>query len=152
MYGESLHEAGYDSMLTAVLFLKLSVRMHLQKPAMPRWAMGSLGRMQLQFAHPQSYDAQELFDSLMNARSGQADSEESDLMDFTDSVDCVAYLPTPIDSTPAPAEPEDTVANMVSNGVLLPRFDAEFWTTYGNKVRIFGTHEGVMDLVTRDKV
>ena len=29
---------------------------------------------------------------------------------------------------------------------LMPRFDSGFWTTYGNKLRVFGTREGVCPL------
>lgn len=31
----------------------------------------------------------------------------------------------------------------VNNGELIPRLDAEFWKSYGNRLRVFGTEERV---------
>ena len=148
MWHESLHEAGYDSMLTAILFLKLSVQLHLRKEvAMPRGAMGSLLHMQLQVAHDQSYDAQEFFNGLVNARSSQAQSNPIDLIDFEDEGDDIKRNPCSLEaSLLSSAEIEEATGEMVRNGVLLPPLTDNFWSVYGNKLRMFGTYEEIMDM------
>ncbi|KAJ5127874.1 hypothetical protein N7448_008653 [Penicillium atrosanguineum] len=147
LWHESLHEAGYDSMLTAILFLKLSVQLRLRKEiTVPRGAMGSLLCMQLQVAHDQLYDAQEFFNSLVNARSKQAQSNPIDLMDFAEGDDVKSCSFSLEDSLHFPVETEGTVAGKVRNGELVPPLTENFWSVYGNKLRMFGMYEEIIDL------
>lgn len=39
------------------------------------------------------------------------------------------------------------VTRKVANGELIPRYGAEFWKVYGNKLRVFGTEERVWNVV-----
>lgn len=115
---------------------------------MPRDAMGSSLQMQSQVAHDQSYDAQEFFNSLVNARSGQAQNNSIDLIDFADrGDDNVTRNSCSLEaSCHSSTENEEAIAGMVRNGVLIPPLTDNFWSVYGNKLRIFGTYEKVMDI------
>lgn len=43
--------------------------------------------------------------------------------------------------------PEElTMTEKVKRGELIPQFEDKFWRTYGNKLRIFGTAEEILDL------
>ena len=44
-----------------------------------------------------------------------------------------------VEPEPTPFPPHDTVT-------LMPPFSSDFWRVYGNKLRVFGTVEGVCDL------
>lgn len=44
--------------------------------------------------------------------------------------------------------PDDKDA-AVERGSLIPRWDSDFWRTYGNKLRVYGTIEEVCDLTAR---
>lgn len=45
--------------------------------------------------------------------------------------------------------PEDTeLERKVAAGELVPRFNSEFWKVYGNKLRVFGTEQGVCILAS----
>ena len=43
------------------------------------------------------------------------------------------------------------VAQKVCNGELIPRLGNEFWNIYGNRLRVFGTKERVLQLGVQKK-
>lgn len=40
----------------------------------------------------------------------------------------------------------EVIAELICRGALVPRLGSEFWWTYGNKLRVFGTKTQVMQL------
>jgi hypothetical protein len=47
------------------------------------------------------------------------------------------------DETEVGSEDDNDVVQKVAKGELIPRFESEFWNTYGNKLRVFSTEERV---------
>ncbi|KAK2753240.1 hypothetical protein FQN54_007931 [Arachnomyces sp. PD_36] len=90
-------------------------------------------RIRSAFAHKTRFDlltdqTQEVltFPPKDGGNGGTTSAEES-LLSFPDDID---------------------VDKKVSGGDLIPRFGSDFWAVYGNKLRVFGTEEGVCVLGT----
>ena len=59
----------------------------------------------------------------------------------------VKYNPLHDPEEPLLDFPEElAIKEKVDSGELIPRFDDKFWGIYGNKLRVFGTAEEVLDL------
>ena len=147
-WSESLHEAGYDSMLAAILFIKLSAQLHKEGKILNN-TKGTLREMNIEIANGQAFNVQDLFNSVMNGRSKRAQSTSNEHVNLPGKGDegRDSDVWSPEGSRQSLAESSNhAVANMVRNGLLIPRLDGEFWDVYGNKLRVFGTHEGVADL------
>jgi hypothetical protein len=132
-------------MLAAFLFIKVSA--HLYKEGkMHQGTKGTLQQMNIEIANCPPFNVQELFNSINNGRSKQASSTSSDHVDRADKhnegMDSDAHSPK--GTFQSRAEPGNAIAYMVHQGLLVPRLDSEFWSVYGNKMRVFGTYEGVM--------
>ncbi|OJJ88427.1 uncharacterized protein ASPGLDRAFT_63316 [Aspergillus glaucus CBS 516.65] len=105
------HEAGYDSLLTAQIFIKLSAQ--LRHGGTSKY----LGTAPLT---PQPAES----------------TESTNLRTRFDLLQCEETADTFGSSIPAATTPQ--TRKMVDNGELIPRFDAEFWKAYGNRLRVFG--------------
>lgn len=83
------------------------------------------------FSHTTKYDL--LTDQTMDlsppkprpARNAQKPTPEASLIEFEEDI---------------------LIRQKVAKGELMPRFDSKFWKVYGNKLRVFGTIEGVSSL------
>jgi len=135
-------------MLAAILFIKLSAQLH-KVGKMPGNTKGTLREMNIGIANGQPFSVQDLFNSVTNGRSKRAQSTSSDHVDLADKGDGGkdSDIHSPEGSLGSLAESANgAVADMVRKGLLVPRFGSEFWNIYGNKLRVFGTHEGILDL------
>ncbi|KAJ6183986.1 hypothetical protein N7519_005287 [Penicillium mononematosum] len=121
------HEAGYDSMLAAMAFVKLAGDIQ-RSPSQPTVKPG-----------PQTTTAPTATLIL-----------RSEFNNFFD-VD-TETIPTiqPAQIARAGASLADTgsgrIARLVNQGKLLPRLGDAFWDTYGNILRVFGTQERMVQL------
>ena len=193
-----LHEAGYDSLLTAQVLIRLSAQLQsegasFKKPVKivekgndgystiykERPSANGIGRNGQVKANmerkgsdesllgciltgpstvsSQKYPSQQPIDwteptEFDRIRSAFAHRTRFDLL--TDQTEDIVTLPLNGDGSgdstpPAVGEPllsfpEDVnIEEMVAAGDLMPRFDSAFWEVYGNKLRVFGTEEGV---------
>ncbi|KAJ5159591.1 uncharacterized protein N7482_006595 [Penicillium canariense] len=148
LYRRSAHEAGYDSMLTAIAFIKLSVQ--LQRGKFPKGKRGRLEDMVIGLANnPLPTSAVlELFPSSVPSAS------EHRFRDFFDTEDeegeaeekppMPAAPPGAVSPIPLANTGSEEVDTMVRHGLLIPRLDSEFWRVYGNRLRVFGTKEKVV--------
>lgn len=141
-----VHEAGYDSLMTAQIFLKLAVQLYetsSSREALINRANGDATEIDLmdlstELDEPSNeeeetaanttqqklvYGHATKFDLLLNM-----DDEESDV------------------SSTGPSEQDSLIEQKVIEGKLLPRLDDGFWGKYKNKLRVFGTTEEVCDL------
>lgn len=108
---------------------------------MPGNTKGTLREINIGIANGQPFSVQDLFHSVTNGRSKRAQSLSSDYVDLADKGDGgknsnVYSLEGSLRSLAESAS--GAVADIVRNGLLVPRLDSEFWNIYGNKLRVFG--------------
>jgi poly(A)-specific ribonuclease len=132
LYRGFAHEAGYDSMLTAIAFLKLAT--HLEGGKVPKGKRGRLEDISYGLATPTSTlvedlfptfprnGFQEFFDTEQEGGGGQQAKEPvlKHVLAFTQS---------------------KKINDKVQHGILIPRLGTSFWRGYGNKLRVFGVTE-----------
>ncbi|KAJ5479757.1 hypothetical protein N7530_005266 [Penicillium desertorum] len=132
------HEAGYDSMLAAMAFIKLAGDIQ-RSPSQPTVKPG-----------PQTTMAPSLVAGIMAQPSSSYIDPRSEFSNFFD-VD-TETIPTiqPAQIARAGTSLADTgsgrIARLVNQGKLLPRLGDAFWDTYGNILRVFGTQERMVQL------
>ncbi|KAJ6096005.1 CAF1 family ribonuclease [Penicillium sp. IBT 16267x] len=145
IFRNSSHEAGYDSMLAAIAFMKLSVQ--LQKGPIQYKSPGNLQGMKIGIARekPQIQQIEQRM-AVDLLREQEASEETIDLIDFSDS-----ESPKPEKRAALTQTRSGDIAPKVQGGDLVPRVDSEFWRTYGNKLRVFGTTERVVHLSDASK-
>lgn len=142
IFRSSAHEAGYDSMLAAIAFMKLSVQ--LQKGPIQYSSPGDLEGMKIGVARekPQIQQMEQRMAEDLMMQEKEALSEDTvDLIEFSDS-----ESPKPVQRAALTEAETGDIAQKMPVGELVPRVDSEFWRTYGNKLRVFGTIERVMHL------
>ncbi|EKV16031.1 CAF1 family ribonuclease, putative [Penicillium digitatum] len=131
------HEAGYDSMLAAMAFIKLAgdIQRSPSQPAVkPR---------------PQTTTAPSLVAEIM-AQPSSLPTPKSEFSNFFDVETETVPTIQPAQIAQAGTSLADTgsgrIARLVSQGKLLPRLEDAFWNTYGNILRVFGTQERMVQL------
>ena len=132
LYRKNIHEAGYDSMLTAIAFLKMSI--HLDDGKLPKGKRGRLEDIAYGIATPCNQVVQDLFPekNLLHVKNPFTDFFDTEVEADSQT------LPTPM----ALADTEiDEVKQKVKDGVLIPRLGDYFWRAYANKLRVFGAVE-----------
>jgi poly(A)-specific ribonuclease len=159
-----VHEAGYDSLLTARAFIKLSSQ--LREGGTSKRANAVHGQT-----------AQHIPNSIVHGRPSELTRvESSQATDLPigntnrhpDQTATESHKPAanvghrtkydalwedPIDTPDTSMHPEEVkmplqagpkeIMRMVDRGELIPRFGTAFWKVYGNKLRVFGTEERV---------
>ncbi|KAF4177482.1 hypothetical protein CNMCM8694_000231 [Aspergillus lentulus] len=162
------HEAGYDSLLTAQVFIRLSAQLRDGGVDLPQQksTKGAQDTSNLQQTYQEvasdayaerrlqttSGSAKKTFES--KSRPSTTESPKApttrllgtrfDLLEIEEAMDEVDSN-IPIDDRRLSLGPTDSVEVMqkAANGDLIPRLGAEFWKVYGNKLRVFGTLERV---------
>ncbi|KAL2819250.1 ribonuclease H-like domain-containing protein [Aspergillus granulosus] len=118
------HEAGYDSLLTAQVFIKLSAQLNTVNVA----EITPTPRMDQKLHTTVRHDLNNRFSQLQvkvlsEGSSHSAPAEDSGGIDRMSKKNLARGIQT-------------------ANGrSLIPRPDSQFWTIYGNKLRVFGTVE-----------
>ncbi|KGO65592.1 Ribonuclease CAF1 [Penicillium italicum] len=131
------HEAGYDSMLTAMAFIKLAgdiQRSPSQPTVKPR---------------PRTSTVPSLVAGIMAQSSNQpvARSEFSNFFDVdTETIPTIQPAQIARADTSLAATGSGRIARLINQGKLLPRLGDAFWDTYGNTLRVFGTQERMVQL------
>lgn len=171
-HSERFHEAGYDSLLTAQIFLKLASQLPKAQQSDSsntsytgsEWSqhtatssdgidnrnVSNLGGIPPTPAAQAETSLQAL--SLSEAKAAR-DSRVQSRFAHGNLFDTLAADDTidQIDDSNVTG-PSNTVMNevkvqeMVAEGKLIPRFDSPIWDIYGNKLRVFGTAERVFAL------
>lgn len=144
LYQKCTHEAGYDSMLAAIAFIRLAPQLHTDC-RVPKDKKASLQEMEINIGTSEVPYAQDLFDQgapsparkIHNIHYCEGDPDESE---YTDE----SIPPNPVQ--PLSETGDEIIADMVHSGHLIPRLGSEFWKVYGNKLRVFGTEERVVCL------
>lgn len=121
------HEAGYDSMMTARVFIKLSSQLRR-------------GRFTV-YVGPSPYPPQP--DVNYGFMSNSDDAEDTPDADGLSTIFDLLRLEKTNDTfiTSIPAGIPAKTIGMAHNGELIPRLGAKFWKVFGNKLRVFGTEE-----------
>ncbi|PKX99583.1 CAF1 family ribonuclease [Aspergillus novofumigatus IBT 16806] len=162
------HEAGYDSLLTAQVFIRLSAQLRGGGVDLPQQksTKGAQDTSNLQQTYQEvasdaytegrlqttSGSAQKTFEQKPRPSSTGSPKAPTtgvlgtrfDLLEIEEAIDEVNSN-IPIDDRRLSLGPTDSVEVMekAANGELIPRLGAEFWKVYGNKLRVFGTLERV---------
>ncbi|KAJ5647744.1 hypothetical protein N7490_004116 [Penicillium lividum] len=139
---KSSHEAGYDSMLSAIIFMKMSVQ--LQKGQIQYCKPADLEGMKICVAKEPSQICQmehQFKEEQAKETKAGISSIETDLIEFSDDESSPPKRRSALDESGSEA-----VAKKVQGGQLVPRLDSKFWRVYGNKLRVFGTTERIMNL------
>ncbi|CAG8903509.1 unnamed protein product [Penicillium egyptiacum] len=137
------HEAGYDSMLAAMAFIKLAGDIH-RSPSQPTVKPGL-----------QTATAPSLVAGVM-AQPSSHPNPKGEFSNFFD-VD-TETIPTiqPAQIARAGTSLADTgsgrIARLVNQGKLLPRLGDAFWDTYANILRVFGTQERMVQLGKQEEL
>lgn len=145
-YQRSTHEAGYDSMLTAVLFIRLSAYLH-KTGKLPWGHRGQLNEMAIGLTSAPSLGVRCLFP----ANDSSPDSKEANNLgaggkDDGEDQDAPLQKPLPVPLPVLSDTGSESIAELIRHGILVPRLGSAFWQTYGNKLRVFGTETQVMQL------
>jgi poly(A)-specific ribonuclease len=138
-----LHEAGYDSLLTAQVFIKMSAQQH------DEYINSAIGT-----AVDSSNPGQDIIDKsketdeigITKIRLAVADHTKFEsLADLVEEpeLECHSTKSESSGELSLSAEDEGAIEQRIQEGELIPRFGSEFWKVYGNKLRIFGTEERV---------
>lgn len=145
------HEAGYDSLLTAQVFIKLFSQLRdggcsklpglLSAPAAnipPSIDIGYLPNLaRVESSLPTSASPTQA--PAGSQKTTVVHRTKFDALEVEDSV-----------TTPNTACPD--VMQKISRGELIPRMGTEFWRIYGNKLRVFGTKERVCTVGGQDSM
>ncbi|KOS47238.1 hypothetical protein ACN38_g1800 [Penicillium nordicum] len=131
------HEAGYDSMLAAMAFIKLAGDIQ-RNPSQPNVQ-----------PRPQTTTTPGLVAGIMAQPSNQPISK-NEFSNFFDVDNETIPMIQPAQIDPPGTSLADTgsgsIARLVNQGKLLPRLGDVFWDTYGNILRVFGTQERMVQL------
>lgn len=175
------HEAGYDSLLTAQVFVKLSVQLRdggtsMQsetRPSAPKQrptsvhgdtasegavsrASSSSGRRSDEVGSRPTQQPMNWKEKAEVTRVRSAFSHRTKFDLLTDTAEETAEdseeEELPEDESQLLSFEDDAeIARKVKAGELIPRSGAAFWKVYGNKLRVFGTQERVLTLGTAKK-
>ncbi|KAJ5256954.1 hypothetical protein N7478_013058 [Penicillium angulare] len=139
IYRKSAHEAGYDSMMAAIAFIKLSTQLQKGKIEYSERARLEF----LEIAVTEEVPVVKQVARQMEEEMVAAESDPDDLIDLSDDASPPTYRHRvhPLVETGC-AE----IASKVRKGELVPRLGSEFWQVYGNKLRVFGTTERVVHM------
>ncbi|KAL4955008.1 ribonuclease H-like domain-containing protein [Aspergillus filifer] len=130
---KTAHEAGYDSLLTAQVFLKLSAQLGSGNQvvesgetvqATPAPAQSVLNN---RFSQLQVDNAGEILSSL--GEDNESDGSEEVLGEHSRAEE----------------------SRQARRGHLIPRSNFQFWKVYGNKLRVFGTKERIWPSIAEQK-
>lgn len=141
---EAFHEAGFDSLLTAKVAIRLSAKLEADERAV----MDTQDVSRTGLARADSLDED-------SGTGGVALSGTFGGMTIDPSPAEVVNESKPSWDVPDPdVAPQgqdlwsaEAVAKHWEPMRLMPRYDTKFWTTRGNRLRVFGTKEGVCPLI-----
>ncbi|SMR49653.1 unnamed protein product [Zymoseptoria tritici ST99CH_1A5] len=157
----AFHEAGYDSFLTAQVAVRLSAKLEREGAyvdddahgAELKDGMAAVKLTEKALDHQSAANGSKANEQQVN---GQADGTDSlrEANGFTPSVPGHKWKRTGEPTLEAAPEgdffeydPTDRKPRGQSIGTTIPggmpRFGSDFWRVYGNKLRVFGTQEGV---------
>ncbi|EGE04293.1 CAF1 family ribonuclease [Trichophyton equinum CBS 127.97] len=137
-----MHEAGYDSLMTAQIFLKLAVQLYetsSPREALVNRANGDATEIDLMDLSTEPDDEQGKTENTTQQKLVYGHATKFDLLLDMDNEESGA-------SSVGPSEQDSLLEQKVIEGKLLPRLDDDFWSKYINKLRVFGTTEEVCDL------
>lgn len=120
------HEAGYDSMMTAEIFIKLASLLHHGHTLKYSGSVPS---------PPQANQLAAYIRPVAPSNTGQRIPKE--LASYVHPEGNEAFI------TSIPSLVSTHINDMVDRGELIPRLGADFWKTYGNTLRVFGTQERI---------
>lgn len=120
------HEAGYDSMTTAQIFIKLASLLHHGHTLK---YTGSV------LSAPPANELAAYIRPAVSSNTGQHMPKE--LANYVRPEENEAFI------TSIPSLVSAHISDMVDHGELIPRLGADFWKTYGNTLRVFGTQERI---------
>ncbi|OAL70460.1 hypothetical protein A7D00_5426 [Trichophyton violaceum] len=136
-----VHEAGYDSLMTAQIFLKLAVKLYetsSSREALVNRANGDATEIDLMDLSTEP-DEQEKTADTTQQKLVYGHATKFDLLLDMDNEESSA-------NSVDPSEQDSLLEQKVIEGKLLPRIEDDFWDKYINKLRVFGTTEEVCDL------
>ncbi|CEJ58131.1 hypothetical protein PMG11_06801 [Penicillium brasilianum] len=132
LYRGFAHEAGYDSMLTAIAFLKLAT--HLEGGKVPRGKRGRLEDISYGLATPTTTLVEDLFPTFpKNGFQEFFDTEQEKGEEQQAKEHVLKHVLAFTQSK--------KINDKVQHGILIPRLGTSFWRGYGNKLRVFGATE-----------
>ncbi|KAJ5120704.1 uncharacterized protein N7515_010092 [Penicillium bovifimosum] len=162
-FQKSAHEAGYDSLLTAMVFIKLAGIIRgggsgifakdspgeTTAPSLAASVMATPGNATSRSEFNDFFDTEnELFDT-----ENELFDTEDELFDIENELfgtESELLPPIPADdiaeSGTSLADGSELMTFLVNWGILLPRQGDSFWGVYGNKLRVFGTQERIVKL------
>ncbi|KAK3701390.1 hypothetical protein LTR37_015488 [Vermiconidia calcicola] len=158
---ESLHEAGYDSFLTAQIAVRLSSKLEKEGAYIEVADSTTLnGHKDAKGKDTitNGISKLKLTETLLDSHTYHAANGTAPLVhpgSFTPSVEGGRWkrkgdptLPLPTPDDPFGYNPKDLKHRHREEKVAgfeggMPRFGSDFWRVYGNKLRVFGTEEGV---------
>ncbi|KAJ5184255.1 hypothetical protein N7492_001871 [Penicillium capsulatum] len=136
-YKASTHQAGYDSMLTAVAFIRLSTLLH-QGQKIQSKTRGTLQEINIGMSPVMEVDVEKAF---LDELSGST----RNFLDFFD-VDHEASMAQGTSHLVLEETGDRAIAGMVARGTLIPRLGSKFWVDNANRLQIFGTVSKVLQL------
>lgn len=142
-----LHEAGYDAYITARVFIRLAAKLNTAVPSLFTPELneddGSVVDVDIgPVLKNISIETKYVMNRQFPARSKSSGSRFAVLEDDDDG----GGIPLDLDEAQAPPEIKATGESTRRLRVVPSFANAEFWQEYGNRLRVFGTHENEMKL------
>lgn len=163
---EKYHEAGFDSFITSKVFLRLTSRLNTPSQPLPKVPKAPIQEKEedsksiiteeegfIEALSEKKRKAKRMAEKAAAASVTQSKFSHSNPYDALSRAS-----PTPPTSRPASAatqkatvDPYQVIDGTDSNK-LIPQWDNDFWQTYGNKLRVYGTQEEQCDLTAKRKI
>ena len=141
------HEAAYDSLLTAQVFIKLSARLHEGGESQPNSSENTAAPTISAGGRSPALRNGKTIRRMNGTRTGfnVLEVEYLEESDEDDEERVKKRLRSDEE------EDDDGVESEDGYGELIPPSDSDFWVIYGNKLRVFGTEERMCDLTRAQK-
>jgi poly(A)-specific ribonuclease len=146
-YRKSTHEAGYDSMLAAMAFIKLAGNIQ-RNPALFTRKGGQ---------QPTVISGLRTSPSLFAGIMKELERRASPNKEFSNFFDTESESPPTVDEeytafTSLADTGDRQITCLANRGYLVPRLGTVFWAHYGDRLRVFGTQEKMIQLKPQPKV
>ena len=139
VYKSSNHEAGYDSMLAAVAFIRLAPMLQKGQKVQAN-TKGTLEQIEVGISCLRPVDVDGIF------ATEQSASIRNNFLDFFD-LENEGSIEGPCGPNLVLADTGSAqVAAKASRGELVPRLGSRFWQDYSNRLRLFGTLDKMLRL------
>jgi len=154
---EKYHEAGFDSFITSKVFLRLTSRLNTPSQPLPKIPKPPVTQEPVKAIDGEDDFIEQLSKKKKKEKKATDDAAAAkSRFGHSNPFDALGQAAsTPSASRPPSATTQvSTVESEVEidgtdSDQLIPQWNSDFWKTYGNKLRVYGTQEEECDLTAK---